>query len=131
MSKSKTERGLPKEKPGPKIKTVDWKEFDKLCHFQCTLREIAFFFEMSEDTIENIVKREKDMKFSEYYQQRAVSGKIDLRRKQFQAALKGNTALLIWLGKQYLGQSEKVMGMVDEGANEEFRNKFFGIEDGK
>jgi hypothetical protein len=31
-----------------------------------------------------------------------------LREMQWQAAQKGNTAMLIWLGKQELGQSEKV-----------------------
>lgn len=29
-----------------------------------------------------------------------------MRRAQFQAAINGNASLLIWLGKQYLGQSE-------------------------
>jgi hypothetical protein len=34
---------------------------------------------------------------------------MSLRRKQFQVALegKGNVGMLIWLGKQYLGQTEK------------------------
>lgn len=31
-----------------------------------------------------------------------------LRRKQIDVALKGNITMLIWLGKQYLGQAEKV-----------------------
>lgn len=31
-----------------------------------------------------------------------------LRRKQFEVAMHGNVAMLIWLGKQYLGQTEKV-----------------------
>jgi hypothetical protein len=30
-----------------------------------------------------------------------------LRRKQFEAAMNGNTTILIWLGKQYLGQRDK------------------------
>jgi hypothetical protein len=33
-----------------------------------------------------------------------------LKRKQFQVAMRGNPALLIWLGKQYLGQSDKLEG---------------------
>ena len=31
-----------------------------------------------------------------------------LRRKQIDVALKGNVTMLIWLGKQYLGQAEKI-----------------------
>lgn len=95
-------------KRGPKIKTVNWTEFDKLCALQCSLREIAGWFNVSEDTIENIVKREKGIKFSEYFAQKKSHGKIALRRKQYETAMSGSVPLLIWLGKQYLGQSEKV-----------------------
>lgn len=34
-------------------------------------------------------------------------GLTSLRRQQFQAAMKGNPTMLIWLGKQYLGQTDK------------------------
>jgi len=95
-------------KRGPKLKVVDWEEFDKLCGIQCTLPEIAAWFNVSEDTIERIVIREKHCKFAEYFNQKRSRGKIPLRRRQYQAAMDGNTALLIWLGKQYLGQSEKI-----------------------
>jgi len=87
--------------------TVDWEQFDKLCAIQCTLREIASFFNCSEDTIENIVKKEKLCLFSEYKKKKSGSGKISLRRKQFELALNGNVTMLIWLGKQYLDQSDK------------------------
>ena len=33
-------------------------------------------------------------------------GKIELRKKQWEIAMDGNVKMLIWLGKQYLGQSE-------------------------
>jgi hypothetical protein len=32
---------------------------------------------------------------------------VQLRAAQFRLALDGNTAMLIWLGKQYLGQTDK------------------------
>jgi hypothetical protein len=90
----------------PRIE-IDFKEFDKLCGLQCTLEEIAGWFNCSVDTIENRVKEVHGVTFSEYYSQKRSSGKISLRRKQYEAAMAGNTALLIWLGKQYLGQSDK------------------------
>ena len=34
-------------------------------------------------------------------------GRMSLRREQMKAAMGGNIAMLIWLGKQRLGQSEK------------------------
>lgn len=35
------------------------------------------------------------------------SGRVSLRRRQFKAANDGNATMLIWLGKQYLGQADK------------------------
>ena len=34
-------------------------------------------------------------------------GRASLRRRQFKAANDGNPTMLIWLGKQYLGQADK------------------------
>lgn len=86
---------------------INWIEFDKLCRLQCTLEEIAGWFNCSIDTIENKVKQEHGVTFSEYFAQKRAGGKVSLRRRQYEAAMAGNTALLIFLGKQYLGQSDK------------------------
>jgi hypothetical protein len=101
----------PKKNRGgrPRIQ-IDWDEFDKLCLLQCTLEEIASWFDCSVDTIENRVKREKHCGFSEYSKKRGSKGKISLRRHQWKAAEKGNITMLIWLGKQVLGQSDKPIG---------------------
>lgn len=87
-------------------KEISWKQFDKLCQLQCTLRELASFFECSEDTIERAVERDKGMSFADYFDQKRGLGKIALRRKQLELAMKGSIPLLIWLGKQYLGQAD-------------------------
>lgn len=39
--------------------------------------------------------------------------KQSLRRAQLQVALNGNAVMLIWLGKQYLGQSDNPMDSAD------------------
>ena len=88
----------------PRIE-IDWKTFDNLCGLQCTLAEIASFFDCTEDTIQNAVKREKDMSFSVYYEQKRGTGKISLRRSQFKLAEK-SAVMAIWLGKQYLEQRD-------------------------
>jgi hypothetical protein len=90
----------------PRIE-INWEQFDKLCGLQCTLLEIASYFDCSDDTIENRVKEVHGITFSEYFAKKRGKGKIALRRKQYEAAIAGNTTLLIWLGKQYLGQSDK------------------------
>lgn len=90
----------------PRIE-IDWNEFDKLCGLQCSLEEIAGWFNCSIDTIENRVREVHGVTFSEYFAQKRSSGKISLRRKQYETAMSGNPTLLIWLGKQYLGQVDK------------------------
>jgi hypothetical protein len=87
---------------------IDWQEFDKLCYIQCTRREIADWFDCSEDTIERACLRDKGLAFALYFDQKKGTGKISLRRKQYEIAMGGNIAMLIWLGKQYLMQSDKV-----------------------
>lgn len=90
----------------PKIE-IDWDEFNKLCNMQCTLVEIAGWFDCSEDTIERRVKEKYEITFAEHYKKKSAKGKISLRRKQTDIALNGNVTMLIWLGKQYLDQSDK------------------------
>ena len=112
---AKKQSATKKQNPGkkrnrgrPKIK-IDWEEFDKLCFFQCTLEEIANWFKCSVDTIENKCKEEKELIFSEYFKKASTGGRISLRRRQFQVADKGNVTMLIWLGKQHLGQRDNVI----------------------
>lgn len=88
-------------------KLVDWDEFDKLCALQCTEREIADWFEMCTDTLEARVRETFDCTFSELFRQKRGKGRIALRRHQWQTAEKGNPTMQIWLGKQFLGQSDQ------------------------
>lgn len=97
-----------KNKGGRPIIEIDWEEMDKLCGMQCTLGEISAWFNCSEDTIERACKREKKVGFAEYFKQKREKGCISLRRKQFEVAMSGNVTMLIFLGKQYLQQSDKV-----------------------
>ena len=93
-------------KPGRPRIVIDWREFDKLCELQCTQEEIASFFDCSVDAVENAVKRDKKTNFSEYFAQKRGKGKISLRRAQSRLA-ETNAAMAIFLGKNYLGQSDQ------------------------
>ena len=53
------------------------------------------------------VQRTYGVNFSEYFTQKNILFKTSLRRAQFELAMKGNPTMLIWLGKQYLGQNER------------------------
>ena len=90
----------------PRIE-INWPDFDRLCEVQCTLEEIAAHFGVSEDTVERAVKREHKTSFADYFAEKRKAGFVSLRRRQYELAMAGNATMLIFLGKQYLGQSDK------------------------
>lgn len=93
-------RGRPK-------KEIDRTNFEKLCGMQCTLKEIAGFFDCSEDTIERWCKRTYKENFADAFKNYSAAGLISLRRNQFKLAER-SAAMAIFLGKQYLHQSDKI-----------------------
>ena len=92
-------------KKGRPSAVIDRKQFEGLCAIQCTLAEIAGWFDCSEDTIERWCKRTYGKGFADIFKRYSQSGKISLRRYQFKIAEK-NAAMAIFLGKQYLGQRD-------------------------
>ena len=99
---------------GRKKIEVDWETINKLCFIQCTAVEIAAFLEVSEDTLSRRCKETHGVSFAEYIAQKREGGKTSLRRAQWTSAVvKGNPTMLIWLGKQFLGQSDKVQSEVE------------------
>lgn len=87
---------------------LDRTQFENLCFMQCTLEEIAGFFRVNEKTVMRWCKREYGESFGNVYKRASAGGKTSLRREQWKAAKKGNTTMLIWLGKQWLGQTERI-----------------------
>ena len=96
----------------PRIQ-IDEKSFNKLCELQCTEEEIAGFFECSVDTLNNWCKRTFECTFSEVFKQKATRGRIALRRMQLKHAEK-NASMAIFLGKQWLGQRDKIEQTITE-----------------
>jgi hypothetical protein len=83
----------------PKKHNLDTEQVEKLAGFGCTNTEIASFFGCSENTIRR--------SYGEYLTKGREKGKIRLRQLQWRQAERGNTSMLIWLGKQVLGQTDK------------------------
>lgn len=77
----------------------------KLASIGCTMNEISAVVEASVDTLER--------RFAETIKKGRDMGRSTLRRYQWQNAEKGNVTMQIWLGKQMLGQTDKVV--IDEG----------------
>ena len=79
-----------------------------MCAIHCTGEECAAILGISYDTLNRALKRDGNKGFADYFKQKGASGKMSLRRKQYDHAMGGNSTMLIWLGKQWLGQSDKV-----------------------
>lgn len=86
---------------------IDQTAFENLLKMQCTLEEVAGFFNCSVDTIERWCKRNYKKRFADISKKFLNVGKISLRRYQFKIA-EHNASMAIWLGKQYLGQKDEV-----------------------
>ncbi|WP_395175061.1 hypothetical protein [Roseibium alexandrii] len=81
------------------------KQIKGLGQIQATTKECAAVLGVSEPTF---IKFKKDNpEAAEVFDLGKEQGKASLRRMQFSAAEKGNATMLIWLGKQLLGQSDR------------------------
>jgi len=85
---------------------IDPKEVEKLASYGCTKTEVADFYGCNE----SLIRRS----YGESYKKGLTNGKIRLRQCQRKYAYSGNAALLIWLGKQELGQTDKVENEVKD-----------------
>lgn len=83
---------------GRPAKNIDPEQVKKLAEKGWTGEEIAAFLGIHRS---NLLRR-----FATHIKEGHLSRNGNLRSAQFLHALKGNAALLIWLGKQYLGQEE-------------------------
>ena len=93
---------------GRSLLTIDWDTVGKLLEAQSPTVDIAAELGVSTRTLYTRCKRDLGMSFSALSQQKKAKGRSRLRAAQFKAAMEGNPTMLIWAGKQYLGQTEKL-----------------------
>tara|TARA_R100000426_G_scaffold41432_1_gene32081 strand:+ start:1521 stop:1826 length:306 start_codon:yes stop_codon:yes gene_type:complete len=84
----------------PKKYKINNEEVEKLASFGCTNTEIAEFYGCDESLIRK--------SFSEYLTKGRAKGKIRLRQLQWKSAEKGNVTMQIFLGKNILGQQDRL-----------------------
>jgi len=80
-------------------KEISAAEVEKLASIGCTQEEIGRVKGVSVATLHR--------NYADAYQKGFATMQMSLRRKQVSAARGGSVAMMIWLGKQYLGQSDK------------------------
>ncbi len=76
------------------------KQVEKLASYGLTNKEIAEALGFDDSTLKR--------KFENFLTKGKANLKQRLKRKQIDVALAGNVSMLIWLGKNYLGQADKL-----------------------
>jgi len=79
--------------------SIDPAQVEELAAIMCTQAEMATVLGCSVKTLER--------RFGRAIEKGKARAATSLRRKQWQLAEKGNVTMLIWLGKQYLGQRDR------------------------
>jgi hypothetical protein len=87
---------------------VDPEELEKLAAMHCTQEEVAAWFSKPGATLTHqaVSKKLKQEPYRTIWETGWAKGNISLRRKQMQAAENGDRTMLVWLGKQWLGQTD-------------------------
>jgi hypothetical protein len=83
---------------GDNKKVIPPDEVEKLARLWCSYQEIADWFELPRETLL--------YNFRDLIAKGRSETKQALRRAQIKSALSGNTSMLIWLGKNILGQGD-------------------------
>jgi len=107
---------------------VDLGKLEALVKIQCTAEECASVIGCSVDTIDRRLKDEGFEGFADYRKKHEAEGRASLRRMQWKKAQDGDRVMLIWLGKQYLGQRDRheVSGDSDQPVVSEIRHRVIG-----
>lgn len=86
-------------------KEIDQKTFESLASMFCTVEEICAVLNVGSPTLNKWTQETYGLSASEAIKERAYVGKASLRRIQFKQA-ESTPVMAIFLGKQYLGQSD-------------------------
>ncbi len=95
-------------KGGRPLTELNYDKLEAMCKIFATGEECAGVLGIDYDTLNRRLKEEGLGGFTDYYKKHSSHGKVSLRRAQMQLALAGNATMLIWEGKQFLGQSDKI-----------------------
>jgi hypothetical protein len=88
------------KKTGRPVKVIDYDLVEKLANIFCTQEEISVIVNVSLSSLQH------NEKFLQVFRKGRENAKSSLRRMQFKLALT-NPSMAIFLGKNYLGQSDK------------------------
>ena len=78
-----------------------------LMRLKPSLKDTAAFFECSQDTIQDYIRENFDLTFSEFREQNAVHSRLELQRNAMRMANEGNVPMMIFCLKNLCGWKDK------------------------
>lgn len=103
----------------PAIK-IDEDQLRSIMRMKPTLKDVANFFQCSEDTIENYIKAKWGKRFSEFRDENMVFTRFNLIRTAIAKAEKGDNVMLIFCLKNLCGWRDKLPDEVE--GDDRFKN---------
>ena len=83
----------------------DFEQFEALCKIQCSKADICAVMDVKDRTLDRLIKEKYGKTVEEMQDHFRAYGRASLLRTQFKLAER-NPTMAIWLGKQYLGQTD-------------------------
>ncbi len=96
---------LTKHPGGRPRREFDLRQVEELARLGCTEEDMGAVLGVSVDTIQR--RKRTSEEFCGAIKRGQAATRNSLRRLQLKKALDGNVTMLIWLGKQLLGQSDR------------------------
>jgi hypothetical protein len=94
-------------RPATESAKIDRAELEKLMRLYPSEQEAADWFDVTIKTLMRFIRKEFGSSFVQLREKSFTRTKVAIKRSQLEKAMKGDNTMLIWVGKQYLGQRDK------------------------
>jgi len=95
------------KKRGRKKLPIDWESVGKMIMAGSNGAQVAASINVDYSTLTRRCEEDLNTNFTDFFNQKREAGNNLLFNKQFELAIKGDRSMLIWLGKNRLGQTDK------------------------
>ncbi len=95
---------------GRKKSILNWKKVERAAISGAKGKQIAAMLGIHYNTLVYCCKEDNNCDLCEYLAQKKEEGNQEIHKKLYEVAMNGNTTMLIWLGKQRLGQRDVYKG---------------------
>ena len=113
MPKAKNQKTTQSDEPavnkgGRPKSEIDWKRLDDILSFGASMIDCEEIIGVSESTVRRAIQKKHGGSFERYRSKKMSKMRLNLLQKQYSLAIENNNVtLLIWLGKNLLGQTDK------------------------